>query len=516
MEPGRIPRTINCDLICDLVNTCQLGDVVRLSGMVKGESLDSLQPAKKYLKHKFTYNIIIKVNSITNLSNKPEEIKEMTNNRHDLLAKSLLDNIILHPNKYELLTNSLAPSIFGHDYIKAGLLLSMLGGSENPHDLDLDIRSNINVLLIGEAGMGKSKLIQSCLNISPNGNYVCGTSVTASGLTVTLVKDDKDDYTLQAGALLCVQNGICCIDEFDKMNKDVYSSLLESMEQQQISIAKGGICCTLPCKTTIIAAANPINGIYDPAKSLLGNTNIGEPLLTRFDLIFLLIDKPNKELDAKITNHLMKQYYPQNVDLNNNNINSSHSDVLSFFTIKMYIKYAKKTCNPKITTEVANVLSSYWIKLRKDSINERSKIKTTVRQLEALKRLTEARAKLDLRNECLVTDAYDIIEMFQYLDNLAYNNEPDDRELHILTNLPKTIKKGKTKQIEDFVKELHHIASKRNMGVFTVPELENIYKAQGFDAKGVRDHHHLIDILNQNALLLKDGRNYRLDKFNLS
>lgn len=173
---------------------------------------------------------------------------------------------VLEPgvDTFKLLVNSLCPQIFGHEMVKAGLLLVLMGGRQRIDGKDstgVSTRSNPHILVVGDPGLGKSQLLSATCRAAPRGVYVCGNSATSSGLTVTMKKDpDSGELCLEAGALVLGDQGVCCIDEFDKMTE--HYSLLEAMEQQSISVAKAGMVCNLPARTSIIAAANPIGGHY--------------------------------------------------------------------------------------------------------------------------------------------------------------------------------------------------------------------------------------------------------------
>jgi len=196
------------------------------------------------------------------------------------------------PELLRALVNSVCPAIFGHELVKTGLLLGLVGGCQryvnDPNRIA--VRGDPHVLVVGDPGLGKSQMLQAISSIAPRGVYVCGNTTTTAGLTVTLHKDGSSgDYALEAGALVLGDQGCCCIDEFDKMGTQ-HAALLEAMEQQCISIAKAGIVCSLPARTSIIAAANPIGGHYDKSRTVSENLKMNPALLSRFDLVFILVD----------------------------------------------------------------------------------------------------------------------------------------------------------------------------------------------------------------------------------
>lgn len=320
-DRGRIPRCIDIELTEDLVDRCVPGDIVTVTGIVKTLPIQERKFMSHNLKNKDkqpVYYRYIDANSIVNS-------KQTDTGKLDLVQFSLRDlygiyHIANHPNTFGMLCYSICPSIYGHELVKAGLVLSLFGGVQKIIDprSKSSVRGDIHVIIVGDPGLGKSQLLKSVSNILPRGVYVCGSYASTSGLTVSVKKESgSHDYALEAGALVLSDQGCCCIDEFDKMPND-WDALLEAMEQQQISIAKAGIVCNLPARTSIIAAANPHQGHYNKSKTVAQNLKISAPLLSRFDLVFVLLDKPDIHHDELISEHIMmvrifKQiYYYQN------------------------------------------------------------------------------------------------------------------------------------------------------------------------------------------------------------
>ena len=267
-DDGRIPRHIDCELIQDLVDSVIPGDVVYLSGIVKVLSSDEGKSSRMGTQ---MYQLYLDTNSLYKASSRSgNEQGKSTSKDNILFSKKDLYGIqdICEIRQdggdlFKLLVHSLCPQIFGHEMVKAGLLLVLFGGtnhhSEEAHSVKT--RSNPHILVVGDPGLGKSQMLSATCRAAPRGVYVCGNTATTSGLTVTVGKDpDSGDICLEAGALVLGDQGVCCIDEFDKMTE--HQALLEAMEQQSISIAKAGIVCNLPARTSVIAAANPVGGHY--------------------------------------------------------------------------------------------------------------------------------------------------------------------------------------------------------------------------------------------------------------
>ena len=218
-------------------------------------------------------------------------------------------DVAAEPNLLQLLSHSLCPPIFGHEVVKAGLILGLFGGTHrgvtDPQQA-VGSRADVHVLVVGDPGMGKSQMLTATAALAPRGVYGCGNTTSSSGLTVTVVKDAATgDFALEAGALVMGDQGCCCIDEFDKMSGGEQQALLEAMEQQSISVAKAGIVCSLSARTAVLAAANPVGGHYSNAKTTAENLKLPPNILSRFDLIFVLLDRPNVHMDELLSAHVI-------------------------------------------------------------------------------------------------------------------------------------------------------------------------------------------------------------------
>ncbi|EFN64021.1 DNA replication licensing factor MCM8 [Camponotus floridanus] len=415
---GKVPKVLDVELMDNLVNICMPGDDITLTGIIKVQGVDDATkiqvgtPFSLYMK------------AITVINNKRKcQNKSSMNNEISLKNYLAIQNIYKEPNIFALLVHSLCPSIYGHEMIKAGLILSLFGGNIKRAQL----RDGIHILLIGDPGLGKSQMLQACARISTKGVYICGNSSTSSGLTVTLTKETgSNDFALEPGALVLADQGCCCIDEFDKICSQ-HQALLESMEQQSVTVAKSGIISSFPARTSILAAANPIGGQYDKSKTITENLNINQPILSRFDLIFLLLDKPDKHFDNLLCKHIMTVHTNSHTNFNQEAIDSSVNDcslrkklMLPLSTeiipqpiLRSYISYARQYVKPKLSAKAAAVLQSYYLELRLKN-KQFGNIPIFNRQLEAMIRLTEARAKLELRIEATESDALDVIDILRY------------------------------------------------------------------------------------------------------
>merc|ERR1712168_1255457 len=279
------------------------------------------------------------------------------------------------PDIYERLAAALAPSIYENEDIKKGILLQLFGGSKK--DLSQTgrgrFRSEVNILLCGDPGTSKSQLLQYVYKLVPRAQYTSGKGSSAVGLTAYVTKDpETKQLVLQTGALILADNGICCIDEFDKMNDGTRSVLHEVMEQQTLSIAKAGIITQLNARTSILAAANPIGSEFDRRKTVTENIDLPPTLISRFDLIFLVLDPANATYDKRLAQHLVSLYYKDKEDVEEENF--------SMDVLRDYIAYAKQKFKPKITDSAGQKLMDYYIKMRQIGAN-RKQITAYPRQL---------------------------------------------------------------------------------------------------------------------------------------
>jgi len=384
LPPGQLPRTLTVKLVGkDIVDVARPGDHVSVVGVVR-----AVAPTMPKVGRLRMFRLHIDANHIDVRSKEPETIYISPEEEKQIqeLAKD--------PWIHRKIIRSIAPSIYGYEHIKEAIMYLLFGGV--PKYLpDVHVRGELNVLLIGDPGTAKSQLLQYVARIAPRGLYTSGRGTTAAGLTAAVIRERGGGMSLEAGALVLADKGVACIDEIDKMRPEDRVAIHEAMEQHTVSVAKGGIVATLNARTAILAAANPALGRYDPYRTVSENIALPVTILSRFDLIFVLRDVPEKEADAKMSEHILSLHQKGTVPT---------EPPVPPDLLRKYISYARNV-KPVLTEEAVKRLNDFYLSMRSASEVEGSPIAITARQLESLVRLAEARARAALRKEILAEDA---------------------------------------------------------------------------------------------------------------
>jgi replicative DNA helicase Mcm len=390
LPAGQLPHYIEVTVMSDLVDQCRPGDRIILTGIIRIEQ-EQLAPQTKTS----LFRLRMEGNNIEYLGGRAgskdtryvERIMISTEDERQIRT------IASKPDAYEKLIASFAPHIYGHEPIKEAILLLIVGSVTKRLEDGSTRRGDINVLLVGDPGTAKSEMLKFTAKIAPRGLYTSGRGSTAAGLTAAVIRDKSGIMMLEAGAVVLGDQGIVCIDEFDKIKPEDRSALHEVMEQQTCSVAKGGIVATLNARTSILSASNPIYGKYDPYKNITENVNLPVPLLTRFDLIFIIRDSPDKEKDNLVASHILEIH---------RDIEQAARPAIDIDLFSKYLSYAKQI-EPALTPEAIDIVRSYYMDMRR--IESEGMITVTPRQLEALIRLASARSRLLLKDMVDAEDA---------------------------------------------------------------------------------------------------------------
>ncbi|MCP1661854.1 MAG: AAA family ATPase [Methanocalculus sp. MSAO_Arc1] len=450
LRGGEQPQTLDIDATDDLTGIAAPGDRVIVNGVLK--SIQRMVQGTKST----TFDIYLDCNSVEFGEKEFEEVNITEEDEAAILELSQ------DPFLYRKIAHSIAPTIYGNDDVKEAVSLQLFSGISKEMPDGSTLRGDIHILLVGDPGIAKSQLLRYVVKLSPRGIYTSGKSATSAGLTAAAVKDEFGDgrWTLEAGALVLADMGIAGVDEMDKMQKDDRSSLHEAMEQQTISIAKAGITATLKSRCALLGAANPKLGRFDEYVGISEQINMPPSLLSRFDLIFIMTDKPEKQRDEAIAQHILKahsvgelimQHRKSPIDgVNEEYIERELAPVtpeIDPVMFRKYIAYAKRNCFPIITQEAKNTLVDYYMKLRNLASPDKP-VPVTARQLEALVRLAEASARTRLSPSIETDDAIRVIRIVDTcLRKVAYDPQTGSYDIDKIAT-------GVSKQSRDLIRSI--------------------------------------------------------------
>ena len=466
IENGSQARTIRIILSDDLRDTAEVGDRVLITGLIQ-----RLPPKRKGL----IYSRIIEALSLI----KTEELLDLGAISDEEMEE--ISNLSNDPKLFEKIRDSIAPSIYGHNHIKMGLLLLLFGGRKDKRNAEgVSVRSDIHMLLCGDPSTAKSRLLQYIASIAAKCIQASGKGASGCGLTATVTKDElnPERWVVKGGATVVGSGGVVCIDEFDKMNKDDRDNMHDVMATQQLQITKADIITTLQTKTTILAAANPKFSRFDKYQPFLEQFDLPASLISRFDLIFPLQDRQDPDKDRNIAKNIIKSH---SCLLSEDDGEFKESDApISLTLLRKYIFYAREHVFPLLTEESKEILIDKYVRLRATTTDTRI---VTPRQLEGLIRLAEASAKVRLSSTIEVCDVERAISLYVYsIEQIATDPESGVVDIDfIMTTHPATLR-TKIRHIEDIIKN----SSNENGEVSISTVLQKAAKDEGIDDKACR------------------------------
>ncbi|WP_153550486.1 minichromosome maintenance protein MCM [Candidatus Nanohalobium constans] len=429
-QPSSLSVRLEGDLVDpDFQKKIVPGNVVEVTGIMRE------RPLKKNSKK---FDIYMEANHVEPTQQEFEEFELSGDEAEEIRAMAEEGNI------YERIVNSIAPSIFGHDRIKEAIALQIFGGVKKTREDGVKSRGDLHLLLIGEPGTGKSQMLKFTGELAPKGRYVVGKSSTGAGLTASVVKEESTgEFSLEAGAVVLANKGMAAIDEIDKMAAEDRSSLHEAMEQQQISVSKANIQATLNAETSILAAGNPKFGRFDPYEPIPEQINIGDTLLSRFDMIFPVLDEPDEEKDKELAGTILQNHIdPEDTDAE-----------IQQEELRKYIAYAKKNVRPQLTEEASQKIQEFYVNMR--SKGDEGSVPITARQLEALIRISEAAARAQLKEEVDVSDAEKAIDLLTYcLKQVGMDPETGDFDIDIIESGVSNSQRNRLQTIKQLIDTL--------------------------------------------------------------
>ncbi|MBN2111511.1 minichromosome maintenance protein MCM [Candidatus Woesearchaeota archaeon] len=457
LDGGEQPKRMNVFLKGDLVSPISEkktnpGQKIRVVGIVKEVPI-----ILKTGGQSTRFDLLVEANYIETVE---EDYSDITITKEDL---SEIKELAEDQKLMKRLVSSIAPSIYGHEVIKEALLLQLAGGVRKQRDDGVVTRGDMHILLIGDPGSGKSMLLKRIKVVAPKGRFISGKGVSGAGLTAAVVRDEfLGGWSLEAGALVLANKGVVCIDELDKMSPEDRAAMHEALEGQTITISKANIQATLRCETTVLAAANPKFGRFDPYDTVANQIELPSTLINRFDLIFPIKDVPDLVKDEKMASFILNLHQ---------NPNSEEPDVDTRL-LRKYLAYAKQKIFPKFTDSAIADLKEYYLKMRASGISEGGvkSIPLSARQLEGLVRLAEASARLRLSQKVTKKDSRKAVELLDYcLKLVALDEETGRIDIdRIATDTPAT-ERSKIGVLKEIINELENKLGK------TIP-LEDIIK----------------------------------------
>ncbi len=487
LKGGEQPKRMNIFLKEDLVDPrmeerTTPGSRVRIIGILK--EISNILPSGALSTR---FDLAVEANNIIPLE---ETFEEVDIDEED---ERQIKELAADPKIMERLTRSIAPSVWGHLEIKEALALQLFSGVKKQRSDGTSTRGDIHILLVGDPGVAKSVMLKFISSIAPKGRYVSGKSASGAGLTATVVRDElMRGWSLEAGAMVLSNKGMVCIDELEKMDESDRSTMHEAMEQQTVTISKANVQATLRAQTSVLSAANPKFGRFDPMEMVAKQVDLAPSLLNRFDLIFILRDLPNRERDTSIAHHVLAEHSKE-----------TRHDIIEADLLKKYIAYTKQRFNPILTEEAKFEIENFYVNVRNQptlSTNSVKPIPFSARQLEALIRLSEASAKSRLSKKVTKEDSKRAIDLMKYfLMHVGYDEESKTFDIDKISGNP-AAKRNKIHIVKEIIEQLENRIGK----LIPVEEIEK--ESQGKMTKEELDE--ALEKLSKAGDLFKPRKGY--------
>ncbi|MBK5190239.1 MAG: minichromosome maintenance protein MCM [Methanosarcinales archaeon] len=504
LRGGELPQALDVNLEDDISGEVAPGDRVIVTGILR-----SYQRVTQFGKKLF-FDIYLDGNS---LELKEEVFEEIGITDEDERAIMELKD---QPDVYEKLVKSISPSIYGYDEIKEAMVLQLFSGVPKELPDESRVRGDIHVLLVGDPGVAKSQLLTYLVKLAPRGLYTGGKSSSAAGLTAAAVRDEFGEgrWTLEAGALVLADKGIAAVDEIDKMKKEDRDALHEAMEQQTVSIAKAGIMARLNSRCSLLAAANPIGGRFNKYDPISKQINMPPTLLSRFDLIYTMIDLPSEERDTKTAEHIIETHYAGELLARFEHGGKMDEEWKERFReqvealkpevpkelLRKYVAWSKRNVFPVMSEEAKKKISGFYIGLRRQGYeDEEAPVPITARQLEALIRLGEARARTRLSDTITAEDAEQVIRVVTFCLKQVFV-DPETGKLDVDWVAAGTTKsrRDRARSIREIIKELEKDYGEE----IPIDEVLDLAEEEGMERDKVEE---IIDVMKRDGILFSPG-----------
>ena len=468
------PIRIDIKLPVHLVGLAKAGDRVIIYGVIQPEQQDEKSRVLSFTLDLNNIEVLGENFQFPNISSE-DEVK--------------IRKLVSEPEFQGKVVGSIAPSIFGYEDIKLGLALLLFGGVPKTLPDGLKIRGDLNVLLVGDPGTAKSSMLQYVCNLSPRGVFATGRGSSGVGLTAAVVRDKASErFMLEAGTVVLASGGVACVDELEKMNKDDQGNLHEALAQQVVTINKAGIRAVLPAKCAFLAAANPKGGRYDPYRTPRENIDFSPTLLSRFDLIWVIRDEPEQVRDLQVADHMLKAQ-------------TRREEVKPPIDVGLFRKYVAlaKQIEPKLSEEAQDKIREFYFGLRNQSGGVDAPMSITPRQLESLVRLTEASARMNLRDVATQEDALVAVELLQKsMTQIGFDPVTGKIDIDAVEG---RIPKSKKERKEALLNLIERLCDNDLGGVTTVSTI--LFEAKKTLLMEQKEAENLLDLLHENREILK-------------